>query len=450
MSAAAPKRALEHDAHLGHGHVSDSSEGEPSPKRAKNRTGAHPRHHHQSAAIDPTWGQKYVFSGAADASSIPYGDESDFEDDSEAMAYLRDVRCEANGIAHVKVAPTAVIGPQLPDELRTTDEDARDDGPHEPADACAYYDDGAYVAEPGQDEADSGNDGTDLQDVYFASLLDRYRRLRRILHARLPPEADSRLPSSRPTYVSSGRHPSSPTFDVWIDLMSATDPLPLQLALMSKQTVLHLLRLLLQGPFLRRGRSLTERTSRWLWALLARLPDPGEMRRFDVAQVRELGRRAVLLGTSAADMAALRAQLDDANGDVLAACEASDRADDDDAVIIHDDSDRCDDDESYVDTESHDPPPQDQDSESIEMDMSSDTDHDALDAAKTALLARLQSPPPPDKTSAPSEAKQLAFNTRATLDMVLTVVGDFYGQRDLLDFRDPFSRIACDATVGLS
>ncbi|PFH58857.1 hypothetical protein XA68_13105 [Ophiocordyceps unilateralis] len=455
MSAAAPKRTLDHNGDLSDGQISDYSDG-PNPKRAKRLTGAHPRHHHQSAAIDPTWGQKYVFSGAADVSSIPYGEEADFEDDAEAMAYLRDVRCEANGIAHVKVAPVVEIGPQLPEELCRAHHDdmdnaVEDDGPHEPCNPCAYYEDGAYVAEPEavQEEDDDDAVDTELREAYFSSLLARYRRLRRVLHARPPPDAASRLPSSRPTCVAPGRHASLPTVRVWPDIMRATDPLPLQLALMSKNTVLCLLRLLLDGPFLRRGRSLTERTSRWLWALLARLPDPGEMDHYGVARVRDLGRRAVLLGTSMADLAALRDQLDDANNDALAACEGGNGCDGDgDSVAVHEHGDPDDGDDRRA---GHGPnvepaadevlqPPRDE-TESVEMDLSSDTEHDALQAAKTALLSRLEANSPPKtrpSAAAAAEAAQLAFNTRATLDMLLTVAGDFYGQRDLLDFRDPF------------
>lgn len=46
---------------------------------------------HQHSGIDPTWGQKYVFSGA-NTTTIPAGEESDFEDDADAMAYLNSVR----------------------------------------------------------------------------------------------------------------------------------------------------------------------------------------------------------------------------------------------------------------------------------------------------------------------------------------------------------------------
>lgn len=54
-------------------------------KRAKKKA-----RQHQSSGIDPTWGQKYVFSNLA--TTIPSGEESDFEDDTDAMAYLTSVR----------------------------------------------------------------------------------------------------------------------------------------------------------------------------------------------------------------------------------------------------------------------------------------------------------------------------------------------------------------------
>ena len=71
----------------------DNGRDGPSPKRARRHPGAQRFHQHQNAAIDPTWGQKYVFSNMGDMSTVPFGDESEFEDDAEAMAYLRAVRC---------------------------------------------------------------------------------------------------------------------------------------------------------------------------------------------------------------------------------------------------------------------------------------------------------------------------------------------------------------------
>lgn len=63
---------------------------EPETKRVK-KHGAKSRQQ-QSSGTDPTWGQKYVFSNYGDATTIPKGEESDFEDDADAMAYLMSVR----------------------------------------------------------------------------------------------------------------------------------------------------------------------------------------------------------------------------------------------------------------------------------------------------------------------------------------------------------------------
>ena len=71
-------------------------EHQPVPKRAKQPSrsagSSSKSRQHQNSAIDSTWGQKYVFSNYADATTIPPGEESDFEDDADAMAYLMSVR----------------------------------------------------------------------------------------------------------------------------------------------------------------------------------------------------------------------------------------------------------------------------------------------------------------------------------------------------------------------
>jgi hypothetical protein len=67
-------------------HTSLDGEGPegPASKRSKARQ-------HQHAHMDPTWGQKYVFS-SEDATTIPDDADVDFEDDGDAMEYLRSVR----------------------------------------------------------------------------------------------------------------------------------------------------------------------------------------------------------------------------------------------------------------------------------------------------------------------------------------------------------------------
>lgn len=73
-----------------YGDVDDGEIPEPKAKRPKKQSAR--SRQHQNSSIDPTWGQKYVFSGGADATTIPAGEESEFEDDADAMAYLMSVR----------------------------------------------------------------------------------------------------------------------------------------------------------------------------------------------------------------------------------------------------------------------------------------------------------------------------------------------------------------------
>lgn len=70
----------------------DEEESIPRPDTKRSKRPEKKSREHQSAHIDPDSGQKYVFSSRANATTIPVGEESDFEDDADAMAYLSSVR----------------------------------------------------------------------------------------------------------------------------------------------------------------------------------------------------------------------------------------------------------------------------------------------------------------------------------------------------------------------
>lgn len=67
---------------------------EPDSKRVKKQSSKSRSHQqqHNTSGTDPTSGQKYVFSDYHGGTTIPAGEESDFEDDGDAMAYLMSVR----------------------------------------------------------------------------------------------------------------------------------------------------------------------------------------------------------------------------------------------------------------------------------------------------------------------------------------------------------------------
>lgn len=388
------------------------------------------------------------------------------------------------------VAPKVQIGPQLPPELQEEKDDDEEDGEEGEidrtiytngiGDSRGYYDDGAYIAMPEDEpraeneagnEADNECDEKELHEAYFSSIMRQYNRLRKTLHSETPSDASKRLSSTQATYAAPFG-PKSNTNKTWANIMRNTDPHPLQLALMSKETVIRILRVLIGGTFLRRGHTLSERTSQWLWALLARLPDRGELNHAEIGWIRDLGRRAVLLGRSLAEMAALRDELEDGQLGVNEAVDAS--SSDEDVVGVDadylDDMDSPDENDTPAEEANKDRDGENevtndkdggkevgeiQESEAgdvaMDIDSGSDTDGDGdaeegeadedLEAAKRGLLARLAASASDTEleVDAQEEARmRLRMNMRATLTMILTVAGEFYGQRDLLEFREPF------------
>ncbi|KAJ6779466.1 hypothetical protein PWT90_00772 [Aphanocladium album] len=467
--------------------VDDTEPSEPETKRARK---ARPQH---SSSIDPNSGQKYVFASYHNATTIPVGEESDFEDDADAMAYLMSVRTQASGIPHVLAAPKKQIGPQLPSgfvsvkKAESNDVQVEDDDPVDRSiydngisDTRGFYEDGAYIGRVEDLEGDDSNDwdGDEDEDgqasnsavleAYFDAILQKYQHLRAILNKTPPEGAARRIPSSQPTYAAPFG-PGSTAIKVWPPLLRNADPTPLQVSLMSKDTVIRILRIMLGGKFLRRGYPLPERTSRWIWALLARLPERGELNYSEIGWIRDLGRRAVLLGRSLSEMAALREELaegglgvndavdDSSSDDEVVADEPTGQPDaetpkEESLVTSHGESEKAVEETGEAEAEA-----EEEQGEDVAMDTDSGSDegeirednqetattkNESLEAAKKAFLARLEAPSSDDdddeqeKLDAARERSRM--NMRATLNMILTVAGEFYGQRDLLEFREPF------------
>lgn len=256
---------------------------------------------------------------------------------------------------------------------------------------------------------------------------------------------------------------------------------------MDKGAALRVLRVVMGGRFLRVGREVSERTSRWVWALLARLPPAGELGHTEVGWIRDLGRRAVLLGRSLAEMAALREEVAENGGD-LGVNDGVDESEEDDAAVQEYEGEEAysegeeskaeecegerdagsggDGDTSGVscpakEVENTTGEKKDESLEEgeepggddIPMDIEDEGEvqeeaqAEDLEAAKARLLAQL------GETGAASSQGSVAgeegdeattrarMNMRATINMILTVAGEFYGQRDLLEFRDPFTAL---------
>ncbi|KAH6657030.1 hypothetical protein BKA67DRAFT_554026 [Truncatella angustata] len=508
----------------------DTTSDQPGKRHRFNGSSNSSKRHGQG--VDETYGQRFAF-GNLDAATIPNDRDLEWEDESDALAYLKFVRNQAEGIPHVLVAKKS--GPELPTaEDGTIDRSIYEDGR---GDFRGYYHDGAYTALPaGYDEEgdeddeyrdqegaegdaeteDAGNDNeikseessiggprnsnsAEIHEAYYIALSQQYHLLRTKLRSKPPSSVVSALPPDHPTEVGGFGASPSP-FKQWSSRLTHTDPLPAQIASMHKDSVLRLLRIVLNGKFFRRGQEVRERTSRWIWALLARLPEKGELDYQDIGVVRELGKRAVLFMLSLAEADVLQEQFgvgssggneDVGEVEVEEAEEAS--ADGEDESGSHNASKP----EDGHDTKDDNTKSQNQSSgtmntdeprkelspaasgipsppSDVEMEIDSDEEDGEvssepqsqshndtpadIETAKARLLAQLETQDE-ERTESPSTtghastsntalgeitvvqetvAAKTDVNVRATLNMILTVAGEFYGQRDLLEFRDPF------------
>ena len=207
----------------------------------------------------------------------------------------------------------------------------------------------------------------------------------------------------------------------------------------------------------------------WAWGLLARCREAGQMASEEIGVLRDLGKRAVWL------LRGLRAGTDYLAQEQSQDVGRSDMGPDDDreeeAESQARDSPRHGQEHQGLETTSSSDPPADdtlaEEAEAVQPAKSTHTvvnqpgSDDPLAAAKASLLSsltpqaqatmsatRTQDPTQPianghsassDMTSAgqpeTDEQRGQAIRLYATLDMIITIVGEFYGQRDLLEGR---------------
>ncbi len=324
-------------------------------------------------------------------------------------------------------------------------------------DTRGYYQDGAYTAAPVlgpvlPPDASSVEEDKDPQEAYYEALALRFNDFRDNLRLAPPAGAIAALDDRHPISLPRG---SSGAAAQWRKLLHSTDPLPAQLAAMDQQTVLSLIKFLVSG--LKRGRPIEQRTSRWAWVLLGRLNDAGCLGSEEVGIVRDLGKRAAWL------LVRIRQEKEADDTEVIA---VEDGSEEEDGLITHADIAEADsqqptgaeakavdqakslhrdlETEITLQTASDSKPAKDDSSKALEAsaaEASEDgviNEEDQLAVLKERMIARVASTSAEtgNDTGVPPEPKLQFGNTVATIDMILTIVGEFYGQRDLLEFRD--------------
>ena len=271
---------------------------------------------------------------------------------------------------------------------------------------------------------------SDAQASYYNLLHHRFVLLRSILKCTPPSSVITSLDDWHP--ITLPRHSKNARRE-WRRLLLAVDPQTAQLACMDMNSVLGVLGIMgrLMSENMRSGDATRiRRIGAWAWGLLAKCREVGQLGTDEVAEIRDLGKRATKILSK---MREEEAEVE-AAGDV-SADESDEELPDDGPAPVEEETD--------ADTRAT---GADQDMLDAEEDLSGE----GLEVAKARLQARLDglgqdslSDPTTSRNESParddSDRLEAAAQTRAMLDMIITIVGEFYGQRDLLGAREMWS-----------
>ncbi|MCJ1427796.1 hypothetical protein MMC29_005701 [Sticta canariensis] len=392
--------------------------------------------------VDPTYGQRSAFPGLDE----PFVDDALFyEPARDGFEYLQMVRSEAKGVPNLLVAP---LSPRVIATDRYSD---REHG---------YYADGAYTAAPDTTIRSSDEeDEEDPQEAYYTSLCRRFFSLSATLQH--PPPIP--ITSTTSAVEQSSFNPSSPAR--WRRYIFNTQPRMLLLHQLGQADVvsgLAMLETLLSSTNLQKRKNL----GAWAWGLLAKCREVGQMSSEEVSVLRDLGKKAG--GIIRGIIAGIKEEEEDG-------VNAGEREEGEDS---YEKAKRVDAGSKIAYSPGGEPlrpieHPQILDhngvsnaTQSMEIPTSSSKSTDPLAAARQRLLESLQSSSPDAFESETCAAQGPTDNglehpkqehmgdmaqrgvgqqdigndetelmIHATLDMIVTIVGEFYGQRDLLDCR---------------
>ncbi|KAL4952577.1 hypothetical protein BDW69DRAFT_195528 [Aspergillus filifer] len=376
----------------------------------------------------PVFGQKSAFPGLDDVD----GEELFYGPAEDGLEYLRMVRSEANSLPTLFNAPaseplketTEIANSDEKTEIKPQDKDLQTEtATVTKRVAEGIYSDGVYI---GLSATTPATDSTfsEAQLSYYNLLHHRFFLLRSILKCTPPSDAISALDDSHP--ISFPRSSKNAQKE-WRRLLLAVDPQTVQLACMDMDTVLGVLVIVarLISENVRNGDAvLVRRIGAWAWGLLGKCREAGQLGAREFGDIRELGKRAVRI------LRKIREEETQANNQ-----ENQDEDDDED--------------EAEDNEENNGPSEKDPESMDTTADLSLDrpgaekgTDVEELEAAKARLKARVSAAQ--DESISQEEVEienqvggeatdlDVSTQTRAMLDMIITVIGEHYGQRDFM------------------
>ncbi|KAE8309607.1 hypothetical protein BDV41DRAFT_547250 [Aspergillus transmontanensis] len=393
----------------------------------------------------PIYGQKSAFPGLDTA-----GDDELFYGPAEdGLEYLRMVRSEANSLPFLFTAPQPTDPPVEETKQNEAEQDLSEPQPEEEkkekkkTDIAqeGFYADGVYVAAPLtilKTQPDTTEPAqSDAQSSYYNLLHHRFLLLRSILKCTPPSTAIAALDESHP--ISLPRR-SRDARKEWRRLLLAADPQTVQLACMDMDSVLGVLEVMakLMSENIRSGDAeRVRRIGAWAWGLLGKCRDVGQLASEEVGEIRDLGKRAAKILRKMREEDEKKRSAG-ADGDVSSG-ESDDENPADDQPRVEEE------------TKENAEAPSDPAGESLDHDMpdaEQEPPAEELEIAKARLQAKIEqgdgskSPEPEaqeDESKTEDNTVEVAMQTRAMLDMIITVVGEYYGQRDLLADREPWN-----------
>lgn len=365
------------------------------------------------------------------------------------------IRSEAKGVPHLMVAPKGSNAEAIHESSNS--------------DLQGYYSYGAYTAAPSVepamfDERRNHVGEENPQAVYRKSLFLRYRLLRANLRVSPPAGSLAGVDQEHPISVTSKQ------YSKWLRLLRFTNPTPGQVASMNQRTVMKLIKFITTS-LLKRGQNIKLGLGCWMWALLGRLEEVGCLNTEEVGVVRELGKRAIwMLASISQDIENGELLTDEAEGQENseadeAAIYDSAEATTNEPVATEVAQDICE-----LQAQAHTETPTSVKSEedipmggqkissscsnSIPKEGGSDNGdetyiHESADTTDPQLLGTNEAAKIMDAKSqllarVCTEEVQTevfpSYDTRATLDMIISIVGELYGQTDLLEFREDWSK----------
>ncbi|KAJ5188731.1 hypothetical protein N7491_005051 [Penicillium cf. griseofulvum] len=416
----------------------------------------------------PLYGQKSAFPGLDDG-----GDELLYDDPDDGLEYLRMVRSEANSLPVLFSAPIQSTDPSV--SASNAQRDLRLLDPNNPPLPAGFYEDEAYIA-----PVDDLNENkaalspskldelySDAQGSYNNLLRHRFILLRSTLRCSPPAGAINTLDNDHP--ISLPRKATS-AHKTWRRLLVTVEPRMVQLASMDMESVLEVLEILarmmsdvVRGDDTQRVR----RIGAWAWGLLGKCREVGQLSTREVGIVRNLGKRAATIlrkvqelendeyeeevdssvstqpkeETQRGNLADNEKDTKEAQQGSIVQDEKATKQETQPKPTAQVEEEHKEGSQSELTVPNEDENKQDELRETAEAKDSSMPDvsleQSDLQAAKMRLQVRLQTISESVETPAKcDEEDDWSIQTHALLDMIITVVGEFFGQRDLLAQRE--------------